>query len=789
MKKLILQPGNFTPKLWLLFHAGLVSAFLIAAAAGVRYSIDTSLFDILPSFHTLRSAADADKALSERTGRIFSVLCSSDDFAAAKDGAEKVYTSVKDDSAFESVSLYFDNEMISRTADFIYEHRYQLLDAPAIAQISSDAGAKQFAQNALASAFSAFTVSPLDHLDSDPFMLTEYGIKKFISKAASSGTAISVKDSVLAMQKEGKWYVLLRGSLSEEGAALTNKSSGIRKIYTACSAAEHDNSAIRYIYSGIPFHSYESSSSAQREISIISTVSMIAVIVILIYIFRSLEPVFFSICAIIISLVLGLCTTLLLFHSIHILTFVFGTTLIGTCFDYSVHFFINWKTNLHLSDGNEIRSHLFRGLTISLISTEICYAVLMAAPFTLLRQVGVFCFTGILSTYLTTVCLYPRLKLPAVRYSAEIDPFLNKLKLPAVTATKKFRSWFLAVAAVCAAIIFIPFHKNIRIDNNISTLYTMKGHLLSDEKQAASILNYGSSGWYYIVKGTTEEDVLEKEFQLTRKLDNLMKDSPGSSYLALTQFIPPVSMQEKSYAAAGKLIALAPQQYQALGFSGSLSDDLNQAYQRQALLRLLPDNDMPDSIKQMMSQLWIGNIGKNWYTAVIPLHVHNETEFRSLAADSSSIFFINKTKDISTQLDTLSRIMLLLLVLSYAGIIVLLRMFYPPKTTLFIACIPAFVMMVTLSVLAVCDIPLGFFSITGIILIFGLGLDYIIYTVENSRKIPSKSTTVAIAVSFITTALSFGALALSTFAPVHIFGITVFAGLSAAYICAIFSVI
>jgi predicted exporter len=89
-----------------------------------------------------------------------------------------------------------------------------------------------------------------------------------------------------------------------------------------------------------------------------------------------------------------------------------------------------------------------------------------------------------------------------------------------------------------------------------------------------------------------------------------------------------------------------------------------------------------------------------------------------------------------------------------------------------------------LAVLAVNQIPLGFFSAAALILVFGLGLDYIFYMIEKNREENAKLTRLAVVLSFLTTALSFGALALSSFAPVHIFGLTVLAGLSAAFIFA-----
>ncbi|MDR1574915.1 MAG: hypothetical protein LBS37_02815, partial [Treponema sp.] len=85
------------------------------------------------------------------------------------------------------------------------------------------------------------------------------------------------------------------------------------------------------------------------------------------------------------------------------------------------------------------------------------------------------------------------------------------------------------------------------------------------------------------------------------------------------------------------------------------------------------------------------------------------------------------------------------------------------------------------------DIALSFFPSVGLVLVFGLGLDYMFYITENekSRGIGGGDLVIqAVHLSFATTALSFGALALSGFTPVHIFGLTVFAGLSAAYVSA-----
>ena len=76
------------------------------------------------------------------------------------------------------------------------------------------------------------------------------------------------------------------------------------------------------------------------------------------------------------------------------------------------------------------------------------------------------------------------------------------------------------------------------------------------------------------------------------------------------------------------------------------------------------------------------------------------------------------------------------------------------------------------------------------ILVFGLGLDYVIYMIENEKRhdeiANNKLEPFAIYLSFFTTAVSFGALALSKFIPVHMMGLAIFIGLATAFVTTFF---
>jgi hypothetical protein len=233
------------------------------------------------------------------------------------------------------------------------------------------------------------------------------------------------------------------------------------------------------------------------------------------------------------------------------------------------------------------------------------------------------------------------------------------------------------------------------------------------------------------------------------------------------------------------LLPLAESQYVKLGFPAEYAETYRREFAASEKRYSRVDGNISPYIKDLISNLWIGEAGaRSCYSCVLPLHPGDEAAFRAIAEEFDFIFFVNKVKDIGTELDALTRTMIFLFLGALVVIAVMVRFIYSPRDTLRICAVPLFLILVTLAALAAANIPPGFFSAAALVLVFGLGLDYIFYMREGVVSLQPSLTTLAVILSFVTTALSFGALALSTFAPVHIFGLTVFAGLTAAFMAA-----
>ena len=535
-------------KVWLVYHLGLFAFFaLVFCINPSRISIDADLFNMFPRPFEEEGIRNADEKLTENVGQNVFILVSHQDFSKAKEAAVSVYNKLSASENFKSLSLYSDIDQLKEITDFVYDYRWNLLSDEDIELINSDGGAQLFAQNALAQAYSPFTILPLDNLDSDPFMLAESNLNNYLLAVRKSGTSMYAKDGLLAASKDGVWYVMLRGILSKKGASLASKDNGIAEIYSICSPLEKDG--LKFIYSGTPFNSHQSSTEAMKEITIISTVSLLVVIILLLFVFRSPLPVIFSIISIFISIITALVATLAVFKKMHILTLVFGTSLIGSCIDYSLHFFTQWAGNPNIKSGQEIRNHLLKSLVMAIASSVLCYAILIFAPFNVLKQMSVFSLTGLLSSFLTTMAIFPYISLPEGKRVIKISKVLRE------TNHKRAKKYFGRVAVtilfVFSIAVLLINHKNFAVKNDLSRLYTMEGRLLEDRIKAVEITKYNPSGWF-IIRGQSEEKALEVEYDLACKLNKAFDGQLG--FISTSNFVPSIEHQKKSREACRKLL-------------------------------------------------------------------------------------------------------------------------------------------------------------------------------------------------------------------------------------------
>jgi len=759
-------------KLWVAIHLSIPALLGLSLFFAPPPRLSTQLLDLLPQ-RDVSMIVDADNILTERNSREAVILFASPVFEKAKDTAIYFYNKLENNAGVDSASLFFDSRSIAEITEFLFKSRFVIAGENTIELLESG-NAGEIAMDALASVFGTFNFIPLNNIDKDPFLLTERRMRDFLSTALLAGGNLGIKEDVLSVQNDGIWYVVLRFTLPSQAVSVTNMSNNIiGEIYSAAASIKETEPEMEMYFSGFPFHSYESASSAQREISILLTISLIFILLLFLIIFRSPIPIVFSILDISVSLVLATAAVFLFFREVHVFTFIFGTTLIGICVDYSIHFFVKWKGNAALKNGNEIRSSISKCLITCFVSTAICFVVILFTPFPIFRQFSVFTLVGLISSFLTAYCIYPLLKVPDERKRQ--FGFLHGKNI-SISPVLRIVSASVLAATFIVILYFNPH--GLKINTDLNSLYTMSPFLEKSEKKAAVVLDHGSSPWYFIVSGNSAEETLRNEERLILRLEEEITSGNLSSFLGTSMFVPSLERQKRTYKAMSALLPLAGLQYETLGFPPEYEEMF---YAEFAAGEIYFSPEDLSSLAEV-SNLWIGEVNGYYFSCVFPFHAKDLGIFKSIADDHDFVFLVNKEEDINHDLDILTRTIVLLFFIAYFIIAVLIFIAYPLRKSIKICITPGLGILAVLAVLAARGISLGFLPIFALILVFGLAIDFSIFMAGSKNSEERKLVRFALLLSFLTSTLSFGILTFSSFTPVNIFGFTVAVGLAAAFI-------
>ena len=185
----------------------------------------------------------------------------------------------------------------------------------------------------------------------------------------------------------------------------------------------------------------------------------------------------------------GYLTTSVFFDSIHILTFVFASTLIGICVDYCLHYFAH----------NRDLKLIMRSLTQSLLTTVCAFFVLLLSNIELLKQISTYTITGLVTVYLTVVLFYPLL-CKNINLS-----YLRELKFRALDI--KYRYLIVSAMVVIAAAGMF----NLKFNDDIKDMYVPPKSLAMAEKLYAQLSQTDFNLNFTITTASDKQKLLEKE--------------------------------------------------------------------------------------------------------------------------------------------------------------------------------------------------------------------------------------------------------------------------------------
>lgn len=702
VQKLISQNANNIKNL---FRVLFVLFFLIAGVFVIIHPAKTET-NIL---NAVFSNDSGDKTIVKLSGRYSSkinVIAESDDADKSSQAIEKFYE-MTNKSVFKQKELN-----VNKMLDNYKKYQYNLLSSKNIKRLENNYYEAVTAES-LENLYNPLGIMLLP-LDDDPFMLfTDY------IKSLSSGTG-----DYSSINYNDKYYSIITIEINPDLALSPTKINGeIKKLTQQQNKLSVDG--VKIYLTGTPIHSYYASSRSMLEINLICILSVIFLLGLFKYYFSDLRLLIPTLTSIGLGMLLGYIVCTLIFPSIHVLTFVFSTTLIGICIDYSLHYFIEKDL-----------SKIFKSLTVSMLTTVSAFAVLLFSGVELLKQIAVFTMTGLFSVYLMVVLFYPLLK---------INTKQRTIGFSLSEKTKKILLYSVAAVAFCG-LFFIQFNDDIK------DMYVPSKKLAGAEKLYKEVTDNNSKITFAIVRGNNLQDILEKE-------EALIKEVNFTKIQALSKYLPSHKQQAKNRELRKNLYNHSLKNYATFLSSEQVNKLLKEEYPADYL-----DMDKNSIFSEFL-------IDKN--TSLVMLYDIKDPQ----VIIDNGYEYIDVQQSISDRIKNCRINCLVMLLPVFVILFILLSVIYKPKNTLKILTPSILATTFSIGVLSIFNVEINLFHVLAIFLIIGFGLDYSVFKAGGIKG--SKD---AVLLSCLTTVFSFLLLALTNFKLISSLGLILSIGLSVSYL-------
>lgn len=744
------------------------------------FSLNTNLLNLLPQSKHNIVADKASRQFSKMMGNQIIFLVGNPNQAKAQKSADQFFNQITQSSLFHTVNYLITTNEQEAWGSFYFPYRLNLLTQDQ-KQLLQENKTNEIISSALFNLYSPFGMTNSSLLQSDPLFL----FQKYLMSLPKPASHIELHDQHMMVFSEGQWYVMGTAQIKQDSFSIANQNEVIDFIQANKTSILKAFPHTSVLMNGMIFYAKAGADEAQRNISMIGIGSLIGIIFLIFFTFRSIKPLVNTLMSALFGFIAAFVVTQYFFGTVYLFTLVFGVSLIGIVVDYSFFYYADQLVGGATWNSIQGLKNILPGISLGLINIVLAYVVLSLTPFPGLRQLAVFSVTGLIMAYATVVCVFPII-LKSKTYS--FQPILLTI------ATRYLNLWQkLSVAKIVIIYIIILFFSIIGIyqlkpNDDIRILQSVPASLKQDEDKVRQIVGSDMGLSFYVVEGNTPEELLIHEAALTNKIDQAFP-SVNNKYIAMSAYIPTIPDQKENYnLITTQLLHARLVQYLAkIGVHQQEARRIQQNLLRIKYQPLTVHDWLGSTVSQSLRYLWLGKIGNQYATIVLLSDKLNVTQLKNATRDFSFATYVNKADEISQTFKIYRQRISILLMVAYILLLLLLFVRYGFKRACLYFLPPASACALSLATLGWLNVPLTLFNLLAVFLILGIGVDYVLFFAET--KSSYQGTMLAVSLSAMITILSFGLLALSTTPVIHYFGITVLVGITSAFIFAPLSAI
>lgn len=232
----------------------------------------------------------------------------------------------------------------------------------------------------------------------------------------------------------------------------------------------------------------------------------------------------------------GLAVTYLVQGSISIIALGAGAIVMGIAIDYSIHFLSHFRNS---GDMHETIKELQQPLTIGSFTTIAAFLSLRLVHLPLLRDLGLFAAVSLIGAALCTLIFLPHFPL------GRTSPIARKTIFDRIAGFEPARSKILLWSIILLTPVLAYFSRDIRFDDDLMHLNYLSPELQRAESQINKSSDVARASVFVIASGKNRDEALERLGATAPVLDSLRVNGVTGSVLNPSSLIPSKAEQDR----------------------------------------------------------------------------------------------------------------------------------------------------------------------------------------------------------------------------------------------------
>ena len=756
-----------------------VVLFLAFGLAGVGLVVrdqpilQTNLLALLPETERNPLAEQAIAQLSGFSENRVVFLIGAPDAEQSLVAARTFVSTLRQSEQFAHVTLDVSAANVDVLRSWIGTHRFQIVpevDRQNLASASqSEAWLVQRVQSMLVSPFSGPTALSLDK---DPLGFS----RAWFDRLPIRTVKLLPQQGVLMAHGDGQAWTFVHASL--QGSAYDPVFA--EHLVAATKQAEQAVAPQRVLRAGAVFHAEAARSKAQADVDLIGIGSLLGMLVLLYWVFRSTKPLIAALLSVGFGILAACVVCVGVYGHLHLITLVFGASLIGEAVDYAVQYFA-----AHLDAGPswkplEQLHRMAPGLTVALGTSLLGYGVLWFSPFIALSQIALFAMVGLFAAWLSVFLFLPWWMRRPVRAAFTHRAVFQKRWLALWQNKVTVRVGL--VLSVTLFLISASGWLHLEGRDDVRLLIELDPGLSAQEAQIKALTGVDSSSQFFLIEGQTADQVLQREESLCNALAQLQVQGGLRAYQAVSTFVPSQAAQNQAQQLwAGVLSSPANRLSNALshvGFQDQVALTLRADFERQTQHLVDVAQWIEHPVSAPWRHLWLGKTSRGYASVVIPTGLAASVNPSDLAQAHQGVSWVDKPASVSRLFHDYRQYSALWLLVALSVVFGLLVLRYGVRNAGAVILPTVLALSFALGAYGWLGHHLTLFNMMALMLVLGVGVNYAIFLVEGGAK--SAITFAGVQLSAATTLLSFGLLAFSSMPMLSGFGLMLTLGVACA---------